>query len=57
MFLVLNNLARTYQQGNKYEEAIKTYEEPLELKRRYDDGSQVEMSTSTYGKMQLFMLF
>ena len=48
VFLVLNNLALTYQEGRKYKEAIKTYEESLELIMRCDDGDLVGISTSTY---------
>ena len=46
-FVVLNNLALTYEEGGKYNEAIKTFQESLELKRRCDYGNLVEMSTST----------
>ncbi|XP_062505646.1 kinesin light chain-like [Corticium candelabrum] len=46
VFLVLNNLALTYRQGRKYKEAIKTYEESLELKMRCEDGNLVEKSTT-----------
>ena len=48
MFLALNNLAPIYQEVGKYDEAIKTFEESRELKRRCDDGNLVEMATSTY---------
>ena len=48
VFIALHNLALAYERVRKYDEAIKTYEESLELKRRCDDGNLVEMSTSTY---------
>ena len=48
MFLALNNLAVVYQGVGKYDEAIKSHEESLELKRRCDDGNLVGMSASTY---------
>ena len=48
VFIALNDLALAYQTDRKYDEAIKTYEESLELKRRCDEGNLVEMSTSTY---------
>ncbi|XP_062504030.1 nephrocystin-3-like [Corticium candelabrum] len=41
----LNDLARAYQRDGKYDEAIKTYEESLELEGRCDDGNLVGMST------------
>ena len=48
VFIALNDLAGAYQTDGKYDKAIETYEEFLELKRRCDDGNLVEMSTSTY---------
>ena len=48
VFIALNDLARAYQRDGKYDEAIKTYEESLELEGRCDDGNLVGMSTSTY---------
>ena len=48
VFLALNNLAVTYENGGKYDEAIMAYEESLVLKRQYDNENLVEMSTSTY---------
>ena len=48
VFLALHNLALTYQEGGKYDQAIKTYQESLKLDRRCDDGNLVEMSASTY---------
>ena len=48
VFIALNDLALAYERDGKYDEAIKTYEESLELKRRCDDGNLVGMSTSTY---------
>ncbi|XP_062504029.1 nephrocystin-3-like [Corticium candelabrum] len=42
----LNNLAPIYQEVGKYDEAIKTFEESRELKRRCDDGNLVEMATT-----------
>ncbi len=48
VFLALNNLAVTYENGGKYYEAIMAYEESLVLKRQYDNENLVEMSTSTY---------
>ena len=48
VFLALNGLAGAYRTEGKYNEARKTYEESLDLKRRRDDGSPVGMSTSTY---------
>ena len=48
VFLALNNLAVTYENGWKYYEAIMAYEESLVLKRQYDNENLVEMSTSTY---------
>ncbi|XP_062504850.1 nephrocystin-3-like [Corticium candelabrum] len=42
----LNNLALTYEEGGKYSEAIKTYEESLALKRQCNDGNLVGMSTT-----------
>ena len=48
MFIALNDLAVAYQTDGKYDKAIKTFRESLELRRRCDDGNLVEMSTSTY---------
>ncbi|XP_062504715.1 kinesin light chain-like [Corticium candelabrum] len=48
----LHNLALAYERVRKYDEAIKTYEESLELKRRCDDGNLVEMSTSIVFEVQ-----
>ncbi|XP_062498949.1 kinesin light chain-like [Corticium candelabrum] len=42
----LNGLAGAYRTEGKYNEARKTYEESLDLKRRRDDGSPVGMSTT-----------
>ena len=48
VFIALDNLAIAYQIDEKYDKAIKTYEESLELNRRCDDGNLAQMSTSTY---------
>lgn len=47
-FVALNNLALTYQEGGKYDKAIKTYETSLDLQRQCDDGNRVEKSTGTF---------
>ena len=52
---MLHNLALTYEEGGKYNDAIKKYQESLELERRCDDGDLVEMSTSKY--MEIFSDF
>ncbi|XP_062520538.1 uncharacterized protein LOC134195518 isoform X2 [Corticium candelabrum] len=44
--VALNNLALTYQEGGKYDKAIKTYETSLDLQRQCDDGNRVEKSTA-----------
>ena len=55
--LALHNLARTYEAGGKYDEAIKAYEESLLLKRQLDDCNLVDMSTSMYITMHRFLIF
>ena len=50
VFLALNNLALIYEEGGKCDEAIKAYEDSIKLKRQYDDGNLVEISTDTYIK-------
>ncbi len=46
--LALHNLALTYEEGGKYDEAIKAYEESLVLERQLDDCNLVNMSLSMY---------
>ena len=46
--LALHNLAFTYKEGGKYDEAIKAYEESLVLKRQLDDCNLVDTSPSMY---------
>ena len=48
VFIALNTFALAYQRVGKYNEAIKTYEESLELKRRCDDGNLADTFRSTY---------
>ena len=48
VFIALNDLASAYKRDEKYEKAIKTYEESLELQRRCDDGNLEGTSASTY---------
>ena len=48
LVLALHNLALTYEEGGKYDEAIKAYEESLMLQRQSDDYDPLVMSTSMY---------
>ena len=48
--LALHNLAHAYQEGGKYDEAIKAYEESLVFRSQLNNCNPVEMSTSMYIK-------
>ena len=50
LVLALHNLAFTYNERGKYDEAIKSYEESLVLQRQLDDWDIEGMSTSMYIK-------